>query len=726
VKAKMCIVTVCGLRVAEGVLLFGKDSIYLCEGFTLSFTGEVCCRNHHPSSVRNSYIASVLSRDLPVPSCRRWLYQDIKDARFMRYHLEDNALEIFMKNGHCAFLVFLNRDHVNAYKKLCLAVPSLKGKGMTEVIANARKAPVVEKASLLKWQRGEISNFEYLMHLNTLAGRTYNDLMQYPVFPWILADYDSETLDLANPSSFRDLSKPMGAQTEKRKQMFIQRYKEVDGSEGEGELSAQCHYCTHYSSAIIVASFLVRMEPFSQTYHTLQGDIPERMFHSVKKEWDSASRDNMADVRELIPEFFYLPDFLINSNHINLGYLLLCPQALESDYVSSHLHLWIDLIFGYKQQGPAAEESLNLFHPYFYAQRERADSKDPLIKNLKLGYVSNFGQVPKQLFTRPHTARIGSKKEAAALYLPTPFFFKLDKLKTTAQPFRELPQGPVGQIICVDKEVLVLERNKLLLSSALNCYFSWGYPDNSCTFGNCSSGKTFAVFEELCVWGETLCAVCPNPTTVITAGSSTVVCVWDVTLTKDKLSHMKLRQPLYGHIDAVTCLAVSEVHNMLLSGSRDYTCILWDLEELSYITQLTGHTRSVSAIAINELTGDIASCAGSQLYLWTMRGQLLACTDTSCGPQADIVCVSFSQRLEWDARNIIVTGCTDGSVRIWRTELTQTQVPITSEEVVSQGQGGTVKKWERHLVLCHELNRGHPVSQRRYKNNPAITALAMS
>lgn len=30
------------------------------------------------------------------------------------------------------------------------------------------------------------------MHLNTLAGRSYNDLMQYPVFPWILADFDSE------------------------------------------------------------------------------------------------------------------------------------------------------------------------------------------------------------------------------------------------------------------------------------------------------------------------------------------------------------------------------------------------------------------------------------------------------------------------------------------------------------------------------------------------------
>ena len=48
-------------------------------------------------------------------------------------------------------------------------------------------------------------------------------------------------------------------------------------------------------------------------------DIPERMFHSVRWEWESASRDNMGDVRELIPEFYYLPDFLSNSNHIQLG-----------------------------------------------------------------------------------------------------------------------------------------------------------------------------------------------------------------------------------------------------------------------------------------------------------------------------------------------------------------------------------------------------------------------
>ncbi|XP_047459291.1 WD repeat- and FYVE domain-containing protein 4 isoform X2 [Mugil cephalus] len=758
VKAKMCVVMVSGLRVTEGLLLFGKESLLFCEGFTLGPNGDVCCRKHHPSSVRDSFISTMLSKELPPARCRRSLYEDIKEARFMRFLLEDNAMEIFMKNGHSTFLVFLNKDHVSAYKRLTTVVPALKGRGVAEVIANAKKTPVVEKTALVKWQKGEISNFEYLMHLNTIAGRTYNDLMQYPVFPWVLADYQSETLDLSSPATFRDLSKPMGAQTEKRKQMFIQRYEEVE-NEGE-DLSARCHYCTHYSSAIIVASFLVRMEPFSHTFQTLQGgfDIPERMFYSIKKEWESASKDNMGDVRELIPEFFYLPDFLLNSNHIQLGrmedgtalgdvelppwakgdpqeFIRVHREALESEYVNSHIHLWIDLIFGFRQQGPAAVESVNTFHPYFYAQSSRQHAKDPVIKSTILGYVSNFGQVPKQLFTKPHPPRSGSKKEGSPPSHPTPFFFRLDKLKSTAQPFRELQRGPVGQILCLEKEVLVLERNRLLLSPQMGCFFSWGFPDNSCAFGNYAKEKIFAVCESLCDWGETLCAACPNPTTIVTAGSSTVVCVWDVAVTKDKLTHMKLRQPLYGHTDAVTCLAVSEVHSVMVSGSRDLTCILWDLEELSYITQLVGHTTSVSALTINEVTGDIVSCSGPLLYLWTMKGQLVACTDTSCGPQADILCVRFTQWHVWDNRNVVVTGCADGIIRIWRTEYTKTQLPGPPEEPVSPGQDQAerdvssscrVKSWERRLVLCQELNRNQYVSQRRAKNNPAITALAMS
>ena len=61
------------------------------------------------------------------------------------------------------------------------------------------------------------------MQLNTIAGRTYNDLAQYPVFPWVIADYESKELDLEDPAVFRDLSKPIGALLESRLEDLAKR-----------------------------------------------------------------------------------------------------------------------------------------------------------------------------------------------------------------------------------------------------------------------------------------------------------------------------------------------------------------------------------------------------------------------------------------------------------------------------------------------------------------------
>ena len=73
--------------------------------------------------------------------------------------------------------------------------------------------------------------------------------------------------------------------------------------------------------------------------------------------------------------------------------------------------------------------------------------------------------------------------------------------------------------------------------------------------------------------------------------------VWE--LGKKQLS---VRQHLYGYTEAVTCLAASAGYQILISGSRDRTAIVWDLSRLAYIRQLTGHNVPLAAIAINELT----------------------------------------------------------------------------------------------------------------------------
>jgi factor associated with neutral sphingomyelinase activation len=102
----------------------------------------------------------------------------------------------------------------------------------------------------LKWQNNLISNYDYLMYLNSLAGRTFNDLTQYPVFPWVVADYQSATLDLSNPKTYRDLSKPIGALNADRLALFRQRMAEMP--------EPKFLYGTHYSTPGYVLFYLVR------------------------------------------------------------------------------------------------------------------------------------------------------------------------------------------------------------------------------------------------------------------------------------------------------------------------------------------------------------------------------------------------------------------------------------------------------------------------------------
>ena len=123
-----------------------------------------------------------------------------------------------------------------------------------------------------RWQRREISNFEYLMYLNTISGRTYQDLNQYPIFPWVIADYESEKLDLQTPATYRDLSKvinlqiffsfnlllfifqPIGALNPTRKSFFVDRY-----NNWESDTIPAFHYGTHYSTAAYTLNWLIRL-----------------------------------------------------------------------------------------------------------------------------------------------------------------------------------------------------------------------------------------------------------------------------------------------------------------------------------------------------------------------------------------------------------------------------------------------------------------------------------
>lgn len=158
-------------------------------------------------------------------------------------------------------------------------------------------------------------------------------------------------------------------------------------------------------------------------------DAPDRLFFSIKESWGSVLTGT-TDVKELIPEFFLSDSsFLVNKHGLPLGtrqngavvgdvmlppwalspdhFLQTQRAALESPFVSANIHHWIDLIFGYKQQGPAAVEANNVFHPLTYEGAvEVAAVDDPIERQAMEAQINEFGQCPRQIFVRPHPPRL--------------------------------------------------------------------------------------------------------------------------------------------------------------------------------------------------------------------------------------------------------------------------------------------------------------------------------
>lgn len=444
----------------------------------------VSASTHH--TIMNS--TKHTKNDSNINTTKKYVKMHLRQIRLILprlYLLRESALEIFFKNGKNIFLnllpihtpsssnpdsgndpgsplsnfpsplsPYLTADAMSASapidapsSKILVSGYTLRNK-VYDIICNLTKIPMELSPSrrLLKsgltarWQNRDISNFEYLMHLNTIAGRTYNDLTQYPVFPWVLVDYSSPTLDLGDPNVYRDLSKPIGALNPERWSFFHDRFESLrddsqrNSASPNSNVDAGCmpafHYGTHYSSANIALHYLLRLEPFASLSVDMQGgkfDLPDRLFNSIEGAWNNCQTNN-GDVRELTPEFFYMPEFLRNLNRLDLGvkqdkthvgdvvlpkwasspeeFILIHRQALESDYVSENLHHWIDLIFGYKQRGEEAEKSKNVFYHLTYVGNVDLDAiEDPKLRKATEDQIAHFGQTPTQLSILPHPKR---------------------------------------------------------------------------------------------------------------------------------------------------------------------------------------------------------------------------------------------------------------------------------------------------------------------------------
>jgi hypothetical protein len=276
-----------------------------------------------------------------------------------------------------------------------------------------------------------------------------------------------------------------------------------------------------------------------------------------------------------------LPDFLLNEDRFDLGtfagqhpidHVVLPPwaktprdfielnrQALESPFVSLHLHKWVDLIFGPHSRAPLFEEVNNMFHPFFYETALKGDPRNlPLVRE----YSACFGAIPVQLFDE----------------LPLPRFAPRDPLPLVTQPRQVLALNhPLlaltvehGTLFAVDEHLsFCLGQGTEMIRGRL----SFPQPPGIAAKPIIALSRRFAVASF--PWSSAFSVFLPK------SGScqSTASCV--------------------SHTCPITCLAICQ--RAIVSASQDCTLRLWKLErEPVQVRLLAKHAQPISFVRMSE------------------------------------------------------------------------------------------------------------------------------
>jgi WD40 repeat protein len=151
----------------------------------------------------------------------------------------------------------------------------------------------------------------------------------------------------------------------------------------------------------------------------------------------------------------------------------------------------------------------------------------------------------------------------------------------------------------------------------------------------------------------------PDGQTLVT-GSYRKIKVWHISRPKKMMIAPQLLQSFTGHSHIISSLVISADSKILISGSRDKTIKMWELETGELIRTLKGHRDGVYALALSPDGQIIASgSADKTIKLWHLEtGELLG---TFIGHGNTVTAVAFTASGE-----ILVSGSLDKTIKIWQ------------------------------------------------------------
>ena len=605
-------------------------------------------------------------------------YDDIKWIFRRRYYYKNSALEIFTTQNKSFYfnfkyendreIVLLNiLKKLKDYNKIVIDLKNEKdlfdnvvGYQNNIILNNSKKKSMKKKeiglsTKLESWKKWKISNFEFLMWLNIFSNRSYDDISQYPVFPWLLTDYDdplkieidkkslmveNKSLDLTDLADYkyRDLSLPMGMleisdDSKNRKENFILKYQELKEEAQEFDGQKPHFYGSNYSNPIYICNYMIRIFPFTHVSIELQGeklDDPNRLFFSVKNTFGTCT-SLRTDIRELIPEFFYLPEMLVNINDINLGnregnikvddVLTPCDNnpykftdtmknILENDYISYNIQNWIDLIFGNKSRGKEAELANNVFSENSYQENVDLDKIEE--KYIILRTVE-FGLIPTQIMSNACPKR--DKKEdirKGKEIIDSNINFKIYNCKNNSNKNEKLNEEddidididtkspPLVISKAINNDRIMLFNGSILLEKKVNySAFDKSYSEeviNSYMLQDNTNRMRYYFFDKT---RQNKCSLLCNQGKILILGG-----FYDGSITILKLTNNTFKKIIpFNSGEPILALAIDEEEKYLFAGNTIGNIIIYEIDsetfDLKVVTDKTEQLSEISHIDVN-------------------------------------------------------------------------------------------------------------------------------